>query len=79
MYKVLAANEELTLDTKESSTLLLARFEGEIQYSVGKPIDISSWKLNATISTDVVSLRYPNDPVYIKAGAAGATIQYRLE
>lgn len=82
MRKVLAANETLTIAVSTTDyaleKCLIALLEGDIQYRTDQAVgvaDADAFVLNEDVRTDTITARN----VYIKAGASGATIQYRVE
>lgn len=83
MRKTLAANEVITFDTL-GTRVNLALLEGDILFKTESAItgaeDEEAYVLNESVRTvSVFTANLGNKAFYIKAGAAGAKIQYRME
>lgn len=83
MRKTLAANEVISFDTLGTRTNI-AVLEGNILFKTESAItgdaDEEAYVLNEDVRTvSLFTANLGNKKVYIKAGTAGAKIQYRTE
>lgn len=81
MRKTLVANETLQVESI-GSHINMALISGDITYKIGDNAipDAEADVLNEDVRTDRIwTANLTNKTIFIKAGTAGATIQYRLE